>query len=252
MSVLQVERQRLQREKQLREEAERARDDLERRLIQLQDEAHMANEALVRYTQLTSKSTFKSKVFRYQVYNMTNLGHVHIHSDSFYFFHVNFQECFFVACHSHFLKPSSLLLCSHASHLPSYPSILLFLFTSSSVFDMSHYLLPTVHMPPPVSLSSCDQSRQQTCWLKRHRLQRRRLSCWPRKPPRPRRRCGALKWRPSAVKRSAGSWSRRCWRQRYWPSRWRRNQKEGMEMRTEPGCASLHLVINSSRQKQGL
>lgn len=59
MSVVQVERQRLQREKQLREEAERARDKLERRLIQLQDEAHMANEALVRSTQLTLKSTFR-------------------------------------------------------------------------------------------------------------------------------------------------------------------------------------------------
>lgn len=46
--IIQVERQRLQREKQLREEAERARDELKRRLIQLQDEAHMANEALVR------------------------------------------------------------------------------------------------------------------------------------------------------------------------------------------------------------
>eukprot|EP00064_Thunnus_orientalis_P003026 superscaffoldBa00000239_g3034 len=45
----QVERQRLQQEKQLREEAERARDELERRLMQLQDEAHMANEALVRF-----------------------------------------------------------------------------------------------------------------------------------------------------------------------------------------------------------
>ncbi|XP_050956870.1 merlin-like [Labeo rohita] len=44
----QMERQRLEREKQLREEAERARDELERRLIQLQDEAHMANEALLR------------------------------------------------------------------------------------------------------------------------------------------------------------------------------------------------------------
>lgn len=50
--VVQVERQHLQREKQLREEAERARDELERRLIQLQDEAHMANEALVRFTWL--------------------------------------------------------------------------------------------------------------------------------------------------------------------------------------------------------
>lgn len=59
MSVVQVERQRLQREKQLREEAERARDKLERRLIQLQDEAHMANEALVRSTRLTLKSTFR-------------------------------------------------------------------------------------------------------------------------------------------------------------------------------------------------
>uniref|UniRef100_A0AAR2LZW7 NF2, moesin-ezrin-radixin like (MERLIN) tumor suppressor a n=1 Tax=Pygocentrus nattereri TaxID=42514 RepID=A0AAR2LZW7_PYGNA len=44
----QMERQRLEREKHLREEAERARDELERRLIQLQDEAHMANEALLR------------------------------------------------------------------------------------------------------------------------------------------------------------------------------------------------------------
>ncbi|XP_022524136.1 NF2, moesin-ezrin-radixin like (MERLIN) tumor suppressor a [Astyanax mexicanus] len=44
----QMERQRLEREKHLREEAERARDELERRLIQLQDEAHMANEALMR------------------------------------------------------------------------------------------------------------------------------------------------------------------------------------------------------------
>lgn len=51
-SNCQVERQRLQREKQLREEAERARDELERRLIQLQDEAHMANDALVRFTWL--------------------------------------------------------------------------------------------------------------------------------------------------------------------------------------------------------
>uniref|UniRef100_A0A9J8B787 NF2, moesin-ezrin-radixin like (MERLIN) tumor suppressor a n=1 Tax=Cyprinus carpio carpio TaxID=630221 RepID=A0A9J8B787_CYPCA len=41
-----IERQRLEREKQLRKEAERARDELEKRLIQLQDKAHMANEAL--------------------------------------------------------------------------------------------------------------------------------------------------------------------------------------------------------------
>ncbi|XP_073806648.1 merlin isoform X2 [Danio rerio] len=44
----QMERQRLEREKQLREDAERARDELQRRLIQLQDEAHLANEALLR------------------------------------------------------------------------------------------------------------------------------------------------------------------------------------------------------------
>lgn len=43
-----MERQRLEREKHLREEAERARDELERRLVHLQDEALMANEALVR------------------------------------------------------------------------------------------------------------------------------------------------------------------------------------------------------------
>lgn len=49
---VQVERQRLQKEKKLREEAERARDELKRRLIQLQDEAHMANDALVRFNLL--------------------------------------------------------------------------------------------------------------------------------------------------------------------------------------------------------
>lgn len=44
----QLERQKLDREKQLREDAERAKDDLERRLFQMQDEARLANEALLR------------------------------------------------------------------------------------------------------------------------------------------------------------------------------------------------------------
>ena len=43
----QMERQRLAREKQMREEAERTRDELERRLLQMKEEATMANEALV-------------------------------------------------------------------------------------------------------------------------------------------------------------------------------------------------------------
>lgn len=43
-----MERQILAREKQLREDAERAKEEMERRLFQLQDEARMANEALVR------------------------------------------------------------------------------------------------------------------------------------------------------------------------------------------------------------
>lgn len=42
-----MERQCLAREKQMREEAERTRDELERRLMQLKEEATMANEALV-------------------------------------------------------------------------------------------------------------------------------------------------------------------------------------------------------------
>lgn len=57
-----MERRRLEREKQLREEAERARDELERRLIQLQDEAHMANEALVRNERVThTKYTYPNR-----------------------------------------------------------------------------------------------------------------------------------------------------------------------------------------------
>ncbi|XP_042661706.1 merlin isoform X5 [Tyto alba] len=43
-----MERQRLAREKKMREEAERTRDELERRLMQLKEEATMANEALMR------------------------------------------------------------------------------------------------------------------------------------------------------------------------------------------------------------
>uniref|UniRef100_A0A674JLU1 FERM domain-containing protein n=1 Tax=Terrapene triunguis TaxID=2587831 RepID=A0A674JLU1_9SAUR len=43
----QMETQRLAREKQLREEAERAKEELERRLFQMEDEARQANEALV-------------------------------------------------------------------------------------------------------------------------------------------------------------------------------------------------------------
>ncbi|CAG08148.1 unnamed protein product, partial [Tetraodon nigroviridis] len=62
MSAVQVERQRLQREKQLREEAERARDKLERRLIQLQDEAHMANEALLRSEQTADLLAEKAQI----------------------------------------------------------------------------------------------------------------------------------------------------------------------------------------------
>ncbi|XP_054466221.1 NF2, moesin-ezrin-radixin like (MERLIN) tumor suppressor a isoform X4 [Anoplopoma fimbria] len=58
----QVERQRLQREKQMREEAERARDELKRRLIQLQDEARMANEALLRSEQTANLLAEKAKI----------------------------------------------------------------------------------------------------------------------------------------------------------------------------------------------
>ncbi|KAG9265675.1 merlin [Astyanax mexicanus] len=43
-----MERQILAREKQMREEAERAKEEMERRMFQLQDEARMANEALLR------------------------------------------------------------------------------------------------------------------------------------------------------------------------------------------------------------
>lgn len=53
-----MERQILSREKQLREDAERAKEEMERRLFQLQDEARMANEALVR--NLATSSTWQS------------------------------------------------------------------------------------------------------------------------------------------------------------------------------------------------
>ncbi|KAM8866204.1 merlin [Synchiropus picturatus] len=57
-----VERQLLQQEKRMREEAERARDELERRLLQLQDEAHMANEALLRSEQTADLLAEKAQI----------------------------------------------------------------------------------------------------------------------------------------------------------------------------------------------
>lgn len=171
-----------------------------------------------------------------------------------------FRDLCFVPSHSHFFQSSSLLLCSHASHLPSQPSFCNFLYALSHFLTFLitcslHFIFPPP-TPPHLFFSSCVQNRRQTCWLRRPRLQRRRQSFWLRKPPRPRRRCNALKWRPSAARRSDGSWSRRCWRRRYWLWRWQRIQKGGMEMRIESGWASIHpsihLVINDSCQKQGL
>ena len=117
---VQVERQRLQREKQLREEAERARDELERRLIQLQDEAHMANEALVRLGRLMWNPPFcvlchilnKS----YSHYLRCTFFHFFL---SFYmlymfFFPVIVSQChltYSVFMHISFFAPFSHLLC---------------------------------------------------------------------------------------------------------------------------------------------
>lgn len=58
-----MENQRLAREKQLREEAERAKEELERRLFQLEDEARQANEALVNILVLDGLSWFGSRIF---------------------------------------------------------------------------------------------------------------------------------------------------------------------------------------------
>lgn len=58
-----MENQRLAREKQLREEAERAKEELERRLFQLEDEARQANEALVNILVLDGLSWFGSRMF---------------------------------------------------------------------------------------------------------------------------------------------------------------------------------------------
>lgn len=58
-----MENQRLAREKQLREEAERAKEELERRLFQLEDEARQANEALVNILVLDGLSWVGSRNF---------------------------------------------------------------------------------------------------------------------------------------------------------------------------------------------
>lgn len=46
--VFQMDRSRLAKEKQMREEALREKEDMERRMMALQDEVRSANEALVR------------------------------------------------------------------------------------------------------------------------------------------------------------------------------------------------------------
>uniref|UniRef100_A0A8C6PN52 NF2, moesin-ezrin-radixin like (MERLIN) tumor suppressor n=1 Tax=Nothobranchius furzeri TaxID=105023 RepID=A0A8C6PN52_NOTFU len=57
-----AEWQRLQREKKLRKEAERARAEMERKLIQLQEEAHMASEALLRSEQTADLLAEKAQI----------------------------------------------------------------------------------------------------------------------------------------------------------------------------------------------
>ncbi|XP_077378752.1 merlin isoform X2 [Festucalex cinctus] len=58
----QVERQLLNQEKQRREEAERVRDELERQLVRLQDEARVANEALLRSEQTADLLAEKAQI----------------------------------------------------------------------------------------------------------------------------------------------------------------------------------------------
>uniref|UniRef100_A0A1A8F038 Neurofibromin 2a (Merlin) n=1 Tax=Nothobranchius korthausae TaxID=1143690 RepID=A0A1A8F038_9TELE len=58
----QAEWQRLQREKKLRKEAERARAEMERKLLQLQEEAHLANEALLRSEQTADLLAEKAQI----------------------------------------------------------------------------------------------------------------------------------------------------------------------------------------------
>lgn len=62
-----MERQILAREKQMREEAERAKEEMERRLFQLQDEARLANEALVRILSLTWDNSWIFRVYLMQL-----------------------------------------------------------------------------------------------------------------------------------------------------------------------------------------
>lgn len=63
-----MERQILAREKQMREEAERAKEEMERRLFQLQDEARLANEALVRILSFTWDNCWIFRVYLMQLY----------------------------------------------------------------------------------------------------------------------------------------------------------------------------------------
>ena len=78
-----MERQRLAREKQMREEAERTRDELERRLLQMKEEATMANEALVICGVWPSMDHEFISVFKTSV--------------PFFFFFKKFRICLFVA-----------------------------------------------------------------------------------------------------------------------------------------------------------
>lgn len=63
-----------------------------------------------------------------------------------------FRDFCFVLSHSHFFQSSSLLLCSHASHLPSQPSFCNFLYALSHFLTFPitcclHFIFP----PPPPS-----------------------------------------------------------------------------------------------------
>lgn len=152
-----MERQILAREKQMREEAERAKEEMERRLFQLQDEARLANEALVRASSLVWDNCCIFQTFGWDpVWAAT--------------FHIPVVQCCYKERHWQKLsqendKNSSVVIqwCRlryRARCLRAKPKTL----------------------PQLILFPSCDLRRQQTCWQRRPRLLRRRPSCWPTRP----------------------------------------------------------------------
>lgn len=176
----------------MREEAERAKEEMERRLFQLQDEARMANEALVRVL-----LSFKITLFSLP------------------------------ACNICPQSPSSIKVCGPDVNLRWIAELL-----RCKPLSWTHIRIPFMlwlRLPELIGLPlcSCAPRRRPTFWRRKPRSQRRRPNYWPTKQLRQNRTGRGWRSQHLKPKKRRDWWSRRWEKQNNWRLSLLSNQRGG-------------------------